>query len=102
MTSAEALFGNYSLLHSAADTSTNMNAAQTLEAMCTRGTLPLTQLLYIVDDGSPAFSCSNIDSVSSNDLYPDVNDLEHMIDEVIGSYFANWNKTNSAECRFIT
>ncbi|KAF3025875.1 hypothetical protein E8E14_014819 [Neopestalotiopsis sp. 37M] len=97
MTSAEALFGNYSLLHLLAENSTNMTPAQTLVAMCTRGTLPLTQLRHIVDDGSLASSCSSIDLIASDDTSFDEGDLDHMIDELVGSYFANWNKTNYAE-----
>ncbi|KAK6077646.1 hypothetical protein SCUP515_04844 [Seiridium cupressi] len=95
MTTAEVLFGNYSFIHPVVDNSTNMTAAQTLTAICERGTIPFSQLLHLVEYGpGPTGYCSGmaIDVTYLAQKY-----LEDDVDRVVGAFGRTWNSTTYAE-----
>ncbi|KAH8660263.1 hypothetical protein BX600DRAFT_499472 [Xylariales sp. PMI_506] len=96
MTSAEALFGNYSFLHPLADNSTNMTAAQALVSVCERGTIPFSQLLYIIQIGTgPVGYCSGTAGFVELASSPD--SLDANLDRVVASFVTNFNSTDYAE-----
>ncbi|KAI2616718.1 hypothetical protein GGR54DRAFT_649144 [Hypoxylon sp. NC1633] len=102
MVSAEALFGNYSLLRFVANNVTGLTPTQAYEGVCEHGNIPFSQSIYFIQLGSgvPSFCSDAADKVSQN-ADPQRGrydyDLDDYLTRVVGTHVRLFNSTNYAE-----
>ncbi|KAI1334528.1 hypothetical protein F5Y15DRAFT_287993 [Xylariaceae sp. FL0016] len=102
MVSAEALFGNYSLLRFIADNTTQMTPAQAYATVCETGRIPFSQSnnLYQIGGGPDTFCADAAGHIqttfnTSDDSYH--YDLDDFLSRITASHAFRFNLTQSAE-----
>ncbi|KAI0161798.1 hypothetical protein GGR52DRAFT_586027 [Hypoxylon sp. FL1284] len=93
MISTEVLFGNYSFLRFLADNTTGMTPAQTYSAVCGHGSIPFSQVLFLISrDGGPQSFCGDVvDRALSR------NEVDDHLTRIVASHARTFNGTNDAE-----
>ena len=96
MTSANALFGNNSMLQLVSDNSSGMTAGETLAVLCEHAGLPFAQVKRATMTPTPyAIHCKDIASRIGSPEYDKA--AGEALDETFASWFGFFNKAETAE-----